>query len=324
MNKKLKIGLIIGVVLAAGVFLVMRLMPKADKNINVKEISANLGSIQTIISTTGTVLPKNRLEVVPPVGGRVESILVKEGQMVKTGEILAWMSSTERAALLDAARGQGEDKLKYWQDAYKPIALLSPIDAEVIVATTQPGQTVTIVDAVVVLSDKLIARAQVDETDIGKIKLGQKAWIILDAYPNTKINSIVEHLYYESKTVNNVTVYEVDLIPESVPDFFRSGMNATIDFIEKSKENILIVPVEAVYKDKEKSFVLIKNEDQVEPSVKKVELGITDDKNIEIISGVIDKDILIVKNKKFVLPKNEVGNSPFTPFGQKKPDDKKK
>jgi len=324
MNKKLKIGLIIGVILIVAIFIVTKFMPKADTTSIVKEISPTVGSIQTIISTTGTVLPKNRLEVRPPVGGRVESILVKEGQKVKAGETLAWMSSTERAALLDAARGQGEEKLKYWQEAYKPIALLSSIDAEVIVATTQPGQTVTIADAVVVLSDQLIARAQVDETDIGKIKLGQKAIIILDAYPNTKINAIVEHIYYESKTVNNVTVYEVDLVPETVPEFFRSGMNATIDFIEKSKEAILIVPVEAVYKDKERSFVLIKNEGQVEPIVQTVKLGITDDKNIEIISGVTDKDTLILKNKKFVLPKSDVGNSPFTPFGQKKKDDKKK
>jgi len=324
MNKKLKMGLIISLVLAVGVFVIIKFMPKTDKNINLKEISPTTGLIQTIISTTGTVLPKNRLEVRPPVGGRVESILVKEGQKVTAGETLAWMSSTERAALLDAARGQGEEKLKYWQEAYKPIALLSSIDAQVIVATTQPGQTVTIADAVVVLSDKLIARAQVDETDIGKIKLGQKAYIILDAYPNTKINAVTEHIYYESKTVNNVTIYEVDLVPENVPDFFRSGMNATIDFIEKSKENILMVPVEAVYKDKGKSFVLIKNEGQIEPNVQKVELGITDDKNIEIVSGVSDKDILIVKNKKFVLPKSDMGSSPFTPFGQKKNDDKKK
>jgi macrolide-specific efflux system membrane fusion protein len=146
----------------------------------------------------------------------------------------------------------------------------------------------------------------------------------LDAYPNTKINAVIEHIYYESKTVNNVTIYEVDLVPESVPEFFRSGMNATIDFIDKSKENILIVPLEAVYKDKGNSFVLIKNEGQLEPNVRKVELGITDDKNIEIVSGVSDKDILIVKNKKFVLPKNEAGSSPFTPFSQSKKDDKKK
>jgi macrolide-specific efflux system membrane fusion protein len=318
MNKKFKIILVIAGVLIAGVFIVMKLKPKADTDNIVREIMVIRGTIQTIISTTGTVLPKNRLEVRPPVGGRIESILVKEGQEVKAGTTLAWMSSTERAALLDAARGQGEEKLKYWQEIYRPIALLAPIDAEVIVATTQPGQIVTTLDAVIVLSDTLIGRAQVDETDIRKIKLGQSAQIILDAYPDTKINAVVEHMYYESQTVNNVTIYEVDLIPESIPDFFRSGMNTTINFIENSKEGILIVPVEAVYRDKDESFVLVKKEGQNDLIQQPVKLGISDDKLIEVISGVSEKDIVALKNKKFVLPKSDTGSSPFTPFGQKK------
>ncbi len=319
MNKKLKTFLIITLtVLIAIFFIAVKFKPKAAKDNIIKEINPVIGSIQTIISTTGTILPKNRLEIKPPVGGRIESILVKEGQIVKSGDILAWMSSTERAALLDAATGQGEEKLKYWQEAYKPIALMAPIDAEVIVATTQPGQTVTTADAVIVLSDALIARAQVDETDIGKIKLGQLAIIILDAYPDTKINAVVDHIYYESKTVNNVTIYEVDLLPGKIPDFFRSGMNTTINFIENSKENILIIPVEAAYKNKEESFVLIKKENQAQPISQAVKLGITDDKNIEVISGAEEKDILIIKNKKFVLPKSDIGSSPFTPFGPRK------
>ncbi|PIQ90774.1 MAG: RND transporter [Candidatus Omnitrophica bacterium CG11_big_fil_rev_8_21_14_0_20_41_12] len=324
MTKKLKIGLIIVGVLIAGTFMVVKFKPKAGTDNIVKEITPVYGSIHTVISTTGTVLPKNRLEIKPPVGGRIESILVKEGQKVKTGEILAWMSSTERAALLDAARGQGEDKLKYWQEAYKPIALLAPIDAEVIVATTQPGQTVTTVDAVIVLSDELIARAQVDETDIGKIKLAQEATIILDAYPDTKIKAEVGHIYYESKTVNNVTIYEVDLVPETIPDFFRSGMNATLDFIETSKDHALLIPAGAVYKDKKQNFVLVKKDGQSEPVVQEVKLGITDDKNVEVISGISESDTLILKNKKFVLPKSEVGSSPFTPFGPKKEKEPKK
>lgn len=323
MNKKLKISLIVIGVLIAVVFIVAKTKPKTDKDQIIKEITPVRGSINAVISTTGTVLPKNRLEIKPPVGGRIESILVKEGQRVKAGDTLAWMSSTERAALLDSARGQGQDQLKYWQEAYKPIALLAPIEGEVIVATTQPGQTVTVADAVVVLSDKLIARAQVDETDIGKVKLGQNAIIILDAYPNTKIKAVVEHIYYESQTINNVTIYPVDLLPEEIPDFFRSGMNATLDFIEKSKTDALLVPAAAVYKDKEKSFVLLKKDGSVEPLIQEVSLGITDDKNVEIISGIAQTDTLILKNKKFVLPATDAGNNPFSPFGRKKKSAKK-
>lgn len=313
MIKKVKVIFILLAFISIAAFIVIKMRPKPGSGETVKEINPVFGSIQTVISTTGTVLPKNRLEIRPPVNGRVESVLVKEGEKVKTGQVLAWMSSTERAALLDAAQGQGEDELKYWQEAYKPIALLAPIDAEVIVATVQPGQTVTTSDPVVVLSDHLIARAQVDETDIGKIKSGQKAVITLDAYPDIEIDAEVEHIYYESKTVNNVTIYEVDLLPEEVPLFFRSGMNAAINFIEKSSPRALLVPLEAIHREQNQTYVLLRQDNSVEPVKRIVELGISDDKNVEAISGISEKDKIIIKEKKYSLPKGNGGTNPFMP-----------
>jgi len=311
-HKKMIITLIILVILGIVVFVVMKMKNKSSNNEVIQTISPLIGSIRVFISTTGTVLPKNRLQVKPPVNGRVESILVKEGDKVKAGQTLAWMSSTERAALLDAAESQNATALKYWAEVYKPIALLSPIEGEVIVATTQPGQTVTTTDAVLVLSDHLILRAQVDETDIGKIKEGMKARITLDAYPDVKIKAIVEHIYHESQTSNNVTIYLVDLTPSEVPEFFRSGMNVSVDFIVEDKEKILTIPVEAVNKNGE-TYVLLKQPDKKEPLKARVELGITDDKNYEVISGVTENDKIIVKSKKFVLPKSATGSNPFLP-----------
>lgn len=312
--KKLTITLLVVVGLALISVLVMTKMKSKDTGNEIaRAISPTRGAIRVFISTTGTVLPKNRLAVKPPVNGRIESILVQEGEKVKQGQTLAWMSSTDRAALLDAAEGQGEETLKYWKDVYKPIALLSPIDGEVIVATTQPGQTVTTTDAVVVLSDHLIVRAQVDETDIGKITNNMKAVITLDAYPETKIKAKVEHIYYESQTVNNVTIYPVDLVPEEVPSFFRSGMNASVDFMVQDKKDILTVPLEAVYKNG-KNYVLVKPPNGKEPVKTPVELGITDDKNIEVISGINENDRILMKSKKYSLPKaSAAGNNPFMP-----------
>ncbi|MDD5595121.1 MAG: efflux RND transporter periplasmic adaptor subunit [Candidatus Omnitrophica bacterium] len=318
MNKKIKFFIILLILIVGGIFISLKFKGKQSPQDIIKEFTPTMGNIQNTISTTGTVLPKNRLEIKPPVNGRVESILVKEGDKVKIGQTLAWMSSTERAALLDAARGQSEEQLKYWEDAYKAIALLAPINGEVIVATTQPGQTVTTADAVIVLSDHLIVRAQVDETDIGKIKEGQKATLSLDAYPDNKIKAVVEHIYYESQTVNNVTIYNVDMLPESVPDFFRSGMNATIDFIENSKENTLIIPLDAVHKEKDESFVMLKKGDTNELVKQVVKLGATDEKNAEVVSGIGTTDTVVITGKKFVLPKSENGSNPFMPFGARK------
>ena len=196
---------------------------------------------------------------------------------------------------------------------YKAIPLISPINGEVIVAKTQPGQTVTTADPVLVLSDQLIVRAQVDETDIGKIKDGQSALLHLDAYPDTKISAQVEHIYYESKTINNVTIYEVDLLPQEVPEFFRSGMNAAIDFIAQSKDNALLIPAEAVLREKNGSFVLIKDANG-QSRQRPVQLGISDDKNVEVLSGLDAYDTVIVKTKKYTLPKSNVGTNPLMPI----------
>lgn len=312
-KNKIKLIFILAIILVAAGIFVMKMNSGKSGDEVFKEVMPAKGSIITYISTTGTVLPKNRLAIKPSVNGRIERVLVQEGQKVKVGHILAWMSSTERAALIDAARGKGDESLKYWEETYKPIPLPAPIDGEVIVATTQPGQAVTTSDAVIVLSDRLIVRAQVDETDIGKITPDKKAVVSLDAYPDVKIKTLVEHIYHESKTVNNVTIYEVDLFPEETPQFFRSGMNATVDFIDQDKEGILVIPVEAVRKEKEMDFVLVKKNGDKEPEHRAVKLGISDDKNIEVISGVSQNETVVIKGKKYALPKSSGGANPFMP-----------
>lgn len=313
-NKKWKVSLVVIAAVAVAVFLMIRSKSGSPGGESSQEITLTTGSIQSFISTTGTVLPQNRLELKPPINGRVEKILVREGELVKKGRILAWLSSTERAALLDAAKEKGEEVLKYWEDAYKPIPLLAPIDGEIIVAKVQPGQTVTTADQVLVLSDRLIVRAQVDETDIGKVKLKMSATVSLDAYPETKVDTTVEHIYYESKTVNNVTIYEVDLIAPQLPSFFRSGMNANIDFVEQKKENALLVPLEAVHKDKDGSYVLLAQGPGKEPMRQAVTVGISDDLNTEIVSGLTANDRIILKSEKYALPSDKQATNPFMPF----------
>ncbi|MFA4981013.1 MAG: efflux RND transporter periplasmic adaptor subunit [Candidatus Omnitrophota bacterium] len=284
-----------------------------------REVRPVIGSIQTMITSTATVQPENRLEVKPPINGRIDEILVKEGDMVKAGQTLAWMSSTERAALLDAARARGPEEVKYWQEVYKAAPLISPIDGEVIVSTCESGQTITSSDAVIVLSDHLIVQAQVDETDIGGVRVGQKAMISLDAYPKIKVDGKVDHIYYESTTVNNVTIYEVDVMPDSVPQVFRSGMSATVNIVEKTKDDALLVPLEAVKKDKDgAAYVIVSGGPRKEGVERKVELGIADEKNIEIVSGLSEQDTVLIKSQKYDLEANsKIGTNPLMPQRKK-------
>ncbi|MFH1045560.1 MAG: HlyD family efflux transporter periplasmic adaptor subunit [Candidatus Omnitrophota bacterium] len=315
-NKRQKIY--IGLLLVAVIAVVFMVRAKGNKRgaEASKEITPIIGSIQSFISTTGVVEPQNRLEIKPPINGRIEEILVREGEKVTLGQTLAWMSSTERAALLDASRAQGAESLKYWQDAYKATPLIAPIDAEVIVRSVEPGQTVTSSDAIVVLSDRLIVKAQVDETDIGKVKVGQEATISLDAYPEIKVEAKVDHISYESETVNNVTIYEVDILPQSVPEVFRSGMSANVEIVENSKEGILLIPLAAVEQKKEGNFVQIGQGKGKKTLQREVTLGIADAENVEVLSGLSADDKILVVTQNYLPAKNHAaGGSPFMPFG---------
>ena len=313
-NKKWKIGLALVIAVGLAVIFVIILKQKQPATASIKLISPAYGTIQTSITTTATVTPENRLAIKPPVNGRVDKILVKEGDYVKVGQTLALMSSTERATVLDSARAQNKEQLAYWEEVYKPTPLLSPINGQVIVQTVQPGQTVTTSDAVTVLSDRLIVQAQVDETDIGKILVGQKAVISLDAYPDTKVQGTVDHIYYESTIINNVTIYEVNILPKKVPVIFRSGMSANVDIIEQSKENILMIPLEAVKQDAEGSFVLISQVNGEKPVKRGVQLGIADDKNVEVVSGLETQDTIVISTQAYQPSKDTgSGTNPFMP-----------
>ncbi|KPJ67797.1 MAG: hypothetical protein AMJ43_02195 [Coxiella sp. DG_40] len=318
-SRKTKIYLGILTIIIIAAVIIIKFKDSENSSETIKEITPTRGDIQSSISTTGTVMPQNRLEIKPPINGRIDEVKVSEGEKVTVGQTLAWMSSTERAALLDAARAQGEESLKYWLQVYNPIPLIAPIDGQVIVRSVEPGQTVTSSDTIIVLSDQLIVKAQVDETDIGKVKVNQPAIISLDAYPEIKVRGKVDHISYESEVVNNVTIYEVDVIPEAIPKVFRSGMSANIEIIEESKKNVLIIPRVAVKYDTEGSFVFISQGEDKKPLKRRVELGISDEKNVEVISGINMHDKILIVGDKYLPSQNNTSNkSPFLPFGRRK------
>ncbi len=281
-----------------------------------KTIQVIRGNIEKTILTTGLVQPYNRLEIKPPVAGRIDEVLVVEGQKVVKGQTLAFMSSTDRAALLDAARSKGADELKHWESYYKPTPIIAPLDGVIIAKNIQNGQTVTQQDAVLVMSDRLIVKAQVDETDIGEVKLKQKTVTVLDAYPRDELKGHVDHIAYEAKVVNNVTVYEVDVITDEVPDFMRSGMTANVTFDIGGTENVLVLPARAVEKEQNKNFVLIPNPDEPsQPFKQAVELGLSDGKKVEILKGLQEGDRVLVKNIPEKIQSSKTQTSPLSPMG---------
>lgn len=280
-----------------------------EKPVRYKEVQVTRGDIGHSILSSGFVQPRNRLQIKAPVAGRIEEILVKEGQVVKKGDVMAWMSSTERAAMLDAAAGQGPEVYKKWSELYLATPVLAPIAGTVIQKSIEPGQTFASSDAIFQLSDRLTVKAQVDETDISRIKLKEKAEITLDAYPNEKLPAFVEKIAFDSTTVNSVTTFVVDVIPEQTPDFMRSGMTANVMFTVDLKKDVLLMPSEALKVDDGRTVVWTKNSESDEPERKVIDVGISDGKMTEVVDGLKEGDILLIS--EFRLNERKESSSPF-------------
>ncbi|TCD47663.1 HlyD family efflux transporter periplasmic adaptor subunit [Chlorobium sp. N1] len=281
-------------------------------------VAAAVGRIVSKVSTTGEIEPRNRLKILPSVAGRVEEVRCVEGEEVRKGQVLALLSSSERAALLDAARLQGGEEQSYWKSVYRETAVLAPIDGQIIVRSIEPGQTVTSSDSLFVLSDRLIVKAYVDETDIGRVRLGQKAVIGLDAYPEIRLRGRVGHIYFESHLQNNVNIYYVDVIPESVPEVFRSGMSANIDIIVREKNDALLVPAAAVISRSGRTTVLLEGGKDGLGTPCEVETGISDEGRVEIVRGIGEGARVLIPDASIVLPGGNGGSNPFLPKKKKK------
>lgn len=284
------------------------------KEVQYKTVKPFYGSIQLDISTTGKVSPKNKLSLMPSISGRIDRILVREGQRVYQGQTIAWMSSTERAALIDASRAQGGKMMEYWQKVYASIPIVAPINGTIIARSVEPGQTVTAASTeMFVISDYLIVEADVDETDIGRVRVGQKVSIVLDPYPDITTEGLVNHIAYESTTSNNVTVYIVDIKPVKTPRFFRSGMSASITILEQQKERTLLLTRNALINKNHKYYVFIPSADKKTPRMKEIKTGIMNASHAEVVSGLKEGEKVLIEVQDFSIKKTDQGENPFMP-----------
>jgi macrolide-specific efflux system membrane fusion protein len=268
--------------------------------------------IEDTVEATGSVVPKDRVEVKPTVSGRIEKLLVNEGDKVVPGQIIAWMSSTDRAAILDGARAQGPEALKKWEDTYKATPIMAPLPGLIILRNVVEGQTVGSSDVVYAMSDILILVAQVDESDIGKIHLGMPVRITLDSYPDKHDMGKVFDILYEGKNVSNVIQYGVKIKLDTVPSFYRSQMTANMSFIVRKKQDALLVPASAVRDKDGVKQVLTPNP---EPGGKDVwvdvKTGIENDTSVEIVSGLSVGDTILIRQAKYT-PQQALQSSPLT------------
>jgi len=292
--KKTIIALIVFAVSGSAVYL-YRGRQETDRNgpgARYETFIVKRGNIEVSSQSTASVRPQNRLQIKPPLAGRIEEVRAKEGDAVKAGQTIAVMSSSDRAAVLDAARARGGDALARWMDVYKATPVMAPLDGTIIARNIEPGQAVSAADDLFVLSDVLIIEAQVDETDLGSVATGQSCRIVIDAYPDRPFSGRVSHIAFEAKTVQNVTVYAVEIMPDEIPPFMRSGMTAHVTFLAKSAQGVLCIPVEAVQGDGLNKSVNVGDPEKNAPVA--IKTGLSDGRMIEVQTGLAEGDVVLV------------------------------
>jgi HlyD family secretion protein len=133
--------------------------------------------------------------------------------------------------------------------------LRSPIDGIMLEKRVEVGQVISsgvsnvsggTTLAVVADLRKVFVTADVDETDIGRVKEGLKVEVVPDAYPQKTFYGVVERINPKSKVVQNVTTFEVMTVVENKEDLLKAGMNANVDIVIAGRDDALVVPRKAV------------------------------------------------------------------------------
>ena len=295
-----KAAIIFTILLVLGIIITYQLRDKKERVevINYVPYTVSTADVKEIIDTTGEVSALNRVEIKPSVSGRVDKLLVNEGDTVRKGQVLAYLSSSDRVAILDAVRSNPNENIKDWENTYKATPVISPMNGKIILRNVVEGQTISTNDILYALADELIVLASVDESDIGKIKNGQRAEITLDAYKDVSINGKVFQILEEGKNVSNVITYYVKIRPEKTPAFFKSLMTANIDIIVKEQKDAAVIPWDSFSEDEQgNTYVLVG--DNMQQSKHIITTGILDGDNVEVTSGLSKGDTILVRKRRY-------------------------
>jgi HlyD family secretion protein len=180
---------------------------------------------------------------------------------------------------------------------------------------------------------------EVDETDIADVELDQEAKIKIDAFPDTTFRGKVSEIGHTALisgmgTQDQVTNFLVKVVLlDSVPNL-RPGMSASVDVTTKHRDDVLNVPIQAVVMREEKIDSLKLKKEKAEGAMAsedstsakeegkkkkekkeiegifiidkgrakfvKVETGIADQQNIEIVSGIAENDMIVTGSYKIL------------------------
>ena len=178
--------------------------------------------------------------------------------------------------------------------------IIAPISGTVESVTTQEGETVAsnfAAPTFVTLLDlsRLEVWAYVDETDIGRIRVGQKATFTVDTYGDYQFPGQVTAIYPQAQIRSNVVDYIAVIRFQRPSDrTLRPEMTTTVTIAQQQHRNVLSLPISVVHRESGRQYVTVRNG----PSTERrwITTGLRDDSHWEITDGVHEGEEVLLGN----------------------------
>jgi len=225
------------------------------------------GYIAQTLSYTGNIAGGEQVTVHPiEETGRLIKYLVKEGDIVKKGQVIALVDRSIKGM------------------EFRDAKITSPISGTVGMLFLDKGAMVApqIPIAMIADIDRVKIKIQVIEKDLAGVHKGQSVVITVDAYPGEKFRGKLEQL---SPFVDPMTrTVEGEIIVPNPGHLLKPGMFARIELITEEHTNTIVVPEKTVIeKDGERVVFVLKGE---HAEMREVETGIESEHSIEILKGL--------------------------------------
>ena len=352
MKKFMLIGAVIAVI-GVGAFALSRVFAKQRGAWqNAETVKVVRRNIRSVVKATGVIKPMVGAEVRvgSTVSGVVSHLLVRIGDRVQKGAVLAEIDSRELVARHDAAQAAvrlananvsyttadlrrkqelsaaqviSKSELDLAQQAFAVAEqqyrqaeanladaatqlgyarVVAPITGIVESVSTQEGETVAASFAAptfVTLLDlsRLEVWTYVDETDIGRVQVGQKATFTVDTYADQTFPGKVTAIYPQAQIRDNVVDYMTVVRFRPPRDYIlRPEMTTTVQIVLEQHQNVLALPLRAVRRDAGSQYVTVRNGNTAER--RPVTTGLTDDSYCEIVSGLRENDEVLIEESK--------------------------
>lgn len=219
---------------------------------------------------------------------------------IKENEVIRWKEEVEtlqagvnpqEIELSQAKVAQAEAKLKIAEDNINGLSLIAPITGTIMKISAVPGQSIGNNTNIIRIADlsRPILEVYLDETDLDQLVVGYETEVIFDAFDTSifkgKVISITPELVKNGNVVYAHGLVELDSSSFGKPFNLPLGLNASIDVIGGRSEKTLLIPVEALRPLGDGSYAVFVVENGT-PTLRMVEVGLTDFTSAEILSGL--------------------------------------